>query len=144
MKCLGIGIACLSLLTSAAVADGATTEQWGIFEVSLPGPTNGNPFIDVQLSARFSLGDTNIEASGFYDGGGVYRVRFMPDKQGHWQYATHSNARELNGRDGEFTVTPPSARNHGPVRVQHMYHFAYADGMPFRPIGTTSYNWHHM
>ena len=52
--------------------------------------------------------------------------------------------RELNGQSGEFDVTPPSAQNHGPVRVHNTYHFAYADGTPFRPIGTTCYNWAHM
>jgi len=27
------------------------------------------------------------------------------------------------------------------VRVHHTFHFAYADGTPFKPIGTTIYNW---
>ncbi len=147
IRCLGICIASFALLLSPfsfAIGAGATAEQWGLFEVARAGPTNGNPFIDVQLSARFSLDDTNIDVSGFYDGGGMYRVRFMPEKQGRWHYVMRSNVRELNGQNGEFTVTPPSARNHGPVRVQHMYHFAYADSTPFRPIGTTCYNWHHM
>jgi len=29
--------------------------------------------------------------------------------------------------------------NHGPVKVAHLFHFAYADGTPYRPIGTTCY-----
>ncbi len=128
----------------SAVATVASVERWGIYEVSLPGSTNGNPFLDVQFSAKFSLGDTNVDANGFYDDGGVYRVRFMPAEQGHWHYSTRSNAPELNGQSGEFDVTAPAAQNHGPVRVHNMYHFAYADGTPFRPIGTTSYNWAHM
>lgn len=143
---LAICVASFALLISLirpAVAE-PTAEQWGIFEISLSGPTNGNPFLDVQFSARFQLGDTNIEANGFYDGDGVYRVRFMPEKQGRWHYATHSNVPELDGHTGEFTVTPPSANNHGPVRIHYTYHFAYADGTPYRPIGTTSYNWWHM
>jgi hypothetical protein len=40
-------------------------------------------------------------------------------------------------------VTPPSAKNHGPVRVAQTYHFAYADGTPFRQLGTTAYAWTH-
>jgi hypothetical protein len=83
-KYLGIGIAAfvfaLSPVRSTAVAV-PDIEQWGIYEVSLRGPTNGNPFLDVQFSARFSLGDTNIDVDGFYDGG-IYRVRFMPGMQG--------------------------------------------------------------
>jgi hypothetical protein len=145
-KYLGIGIAAVALvllpLRSAAVAV-PDIEQWGIYETSMGGPTNGNPFLDVQLSARFSLGDTNVDVNGFYDGGGMYRVRFTPGMQGVWHYTTRSNARELNGRSGDIVVVAPSVRNHGPVHVAHTYHFAYADGTPFRPIGTTSYNWAH-
>src|SRR5208283_5840243 len=68
----------------STVAAVANVEQWGIYGVSLHGPTNGNPFVDVQFSARFTLGDTNVDANGFYDGGGMYRVRFMPGTQGRW------------------------------------------------------------
>jgi len=122
----------------------AGTEQWGIYEVALSGPTNGNPFLDVQFSARFSVGETNVDVTGFYDGGGMYRVRFMPGTQGRWHYTTRSNAAELNDSTGDFVVTAPSAGDHGPVHVAHVYHFAYADGTPFRPIGTTCYNFTHM
>ena len=147
LKHLGGGVACLALLTfppASALSTDATVEQWGMFEVSFTGPTNGDPFLDVQFSARFSDEATNIDVTGFYDGGGMYRVRFMPDKQGRWSYTTRSNRAELDGKTGAFTVTAPMAGNHGPVRVTNTYHFAYADGTPFRPIGTTSYNWWHM
>jgi hypothetical protein len=109
----------------------------------LNGPSNGNPFLDVRLSARFFQDDTVIEALGFYDGDGVYRVRFMPEKQGRWRYVTRSNHPELDGKTGEFTVTPPSANNHGSVRVRNTFHFAYADGTPFKQVGTTCYAWIH-
>src|SRR5690242_12145313 len=114
---------------TVALADQAV-EQWGIFELALNGPTNGNPFTDVKFSARFAQGTNSIKADGFYDGDGVYRVRFMPRAQGEWKYKTSSNARKLNGKTGEFTVVAPSAGNHGPVHVANVYHFAYADGTP--------------
>jgi hypothetical protein len=116
-------------------------EQWGHLEVSLPGPSNGNPFVDVQFAATFQQGDDRREVNGFYDGEGIYRVRFMPDKPGRWQYKTHSNARELDGKTGQFDVVAPSKNNHGPVRVRNTFHFAYADGTPCKPIGTTCYAW---
>ncbi|HLZ54849.1 MAG TPA: DUF5060 domain-containing protein, partial [Verrucomicrobiae bacterium] len=62
---------------NATAAD--TVEQWGIYEVALNGPTNGNPFLDVRFSAAFSNGSKTVEVPGFYDGDGIYRVRFMPD-----------------------------------------------------------------
>ena len=30
-----------------------TVERWGIFELELRGPSEGNPFVDVQLSGEF-------------------------------------------------------------------------------------------
>lgn len=116
-------------------------EQWGVFELALKGPTNANPFLDVKFSARFSQGGSTVEAAGFYDGDGVYRVRFMPDRPGEWHYRTVSSARNLDGKSGAFAVTGPSAQNHGPVHVANTYHFAYADGTPYEELGTTCYVW---
>jgi hypothetical protein len=124
-----------------------TVEQWGLFEASLGGPAEGNPFADVDFSATFALenapGGRELEVSGFYDGEETYRVRFMPPAPGRWRYTTHSNAAALDGKTGEFLVTEPSEGNHGPVRVHNTFHFAYADGTPYRQIGTTCYAWIH-
>ncbi|MEO6437087.1 MAG: DUF5060 domain-containing protein, partial [Tepidisphaeraceae bacterium] len=109
----------------------------------LSGPADGNPFVDVQLSARFAQGDRSIDVTGFYDGGGVYRVRFMPPTQGAWKYETRSNRAELDGKGGSFEAAAPSPGNHGPVRVANTFHFAYADAAPYRQIGTTCYAWIH-
>jgi Domain of unknown function (DUF5060)/Domain of unknown function (DUF5605)/Protein of unknown function (DUF4038) len=135
--------AALSCLSPNAFAADQSVEQWGMFEITLRGPTSGNPFTDVRLAARFSQDRDSIEVPGFYDGDGNYRVRFMPQKQGAWKYTTASSAPELNGKSGEFTVTKPSANNHGPVRVARTYHFAYADGKPYKQVGTTCYVWNH-
>ena len=132
---------CLGLAAAAHAAD--TVERWGLFEITLQGPTNRNPFVDVELSARFRHGDTLIDAPGFYDGAGTYRVRFMPDAEGQWSYVTHSGARALDAQTGGFTVIAPGTNNHGPVQVAHTCHFAYADGAPYRELGTTSYGWIH-
>jgi hypothetical protein len=124
-------------------------ERWNIFELSLKGPQDGNPFIDVTLRARFKHEHRVVEADGFYDGAnkdcssGVYRVRFMPDALGEWTYVTASDCAELDGASGQFTCTEPGSGNHGPVRVHNTYHFAYADGSPYFPIGTTCYVWNH-
>jgi hypothetical protein len=133
----------ICLFTLPALAQQKTTEQWGVFEIALNGPTNGNPFLNVQFSARFTQGDSTIAATGFYDGDGIYRVRFMPEKKGAWHYVTESSSAELAGKAGDFTVTQPSPDNHGPVRVAHVFHFAYADGKPFKELGTTCYAWIH-
>lgn len=118
-------------------------EQWDVCELTLQGPADGNPFVDVVLSARFSCDETSTEVAGFYDGDGVYRVRFMPPHPGRWRYETRSNHKELSGETGSFTCIASSSTNHGPVRVNNTFHFAYADGTPYRPIGTTCYAWTH-
>jgi hypothetical protein len=154
-----VGVGVSAVMRWAKAADGSPrlpaptqqVERWGVFELALAGPPEGNPFLDVELAARFTQGDRAFEPQGFYDGDGVYRVRFMPDAVGPWQYVTRSNRKELDGRSGMFTCGAPAAcadgspgpGNHGPVRVHNTYHFAYADGTPYFQVGTTCYAWVH-
>jgi len=117
-------------------------EQWGQYEISLPSTlAHANPFTEVELRCRFTSGGHQVDVYGFYDGHQTWKIRFMPEQQGEWAYTTSSNDAQLNGKTGKFLVGPPLANNHGPVRVKNAYHFAYADGTPFFPLGTTLYNW---
>jgi hypothetical protein len=118
-------------------------ERWGLFELASRGPAFGNPFLDVQFRAEFRHQHRAIKVDGFYDGGGVYRLRFMPDTIGVWTYTTRSNSPELDGKTGQLTCVPPSKGNHGPVSVRNTSHFGYADGTPYFPVGTTCYAWAH-
>ena len=119
-------------------------EQWGTFEAAFDGPATGNPFVDVTFGARFTLQNRTVSVPGFYDGGGVYRVRFMPDARGEWTYETVSNVNSLAGKTGSFQCVAPAAGNHGPVQVAHTFHFQHADGTPFFPFGTTCYAWAYL
>lgn len=118
-------------------------ERWGFFELSLDGPSDGNPFTDISLSAVFSQDNKALKINGFYDGNGIYKIRFMPTKEGNWSYTTESNCEELNNISGDMLCISPSENNHGLVQVHNQYHFAYADGTPFFPFGTTCYAWVH-
>jgi hypothetical protein len=122
-------------------AEAESIERWGLFALELAGPKSGNPFVDVQLTARFEHAATATVVTGFYDGDGVYRIRFMPDAVGDWSYRTQSDRPELDGKTGSFRVVAASANNHGPVRVRDQYRFVYADGKPYRELGTTCYAW---
>lgn len=137
---LSLSTLAFSLVFARAAAP-SSVEKWGVYEIELKGPAEGNPFVDVTLSADFSNGVRTITVPGFYDGDGVYRIRFMPEETGSWTYFTRSNRWPLTQQRGNFTVTAPSKGNRGPVRVAHTYHFAYADGTPYKQIGTTIYNW---
>src|SRR5664279_2545487 len=125
-----IWLACgLSALAPLRAADSA--ERWGVYEVVLQGPRAGNPFVDVQLRAQFRYRNRVVDVDGFYDGDGVYRVRFMPDEIGEWSYRTTSSAADLDGKQGSFICAAPTAGNHGPVHVRYVTHFAYDDGTPY-------------
>lgn len=116
--------------------------QYDRYELELAGPSSGNPFVDVDLAATFSLGHRTVRVRGFYDGEGRYLVRFMPDEPGEWHYRTESTASELDGREGGISVVAAGPANHGPVEVVGT-RFAYADGTPYVPVGTTCYAWTH-
>lgn len=120
-------------------AEAAETEQWGLYEIALKGPSTGNPFRDVTLSAQFTHDHRTLDVRGFYDGDGTFRIRFMPDTPGVWTWKTTSSAPELNNRTGRLTCTPPKPGNHGPVTTAHQFHFEHADGTPYFPFGTTTY-----
>lgn len=115
--------------------------KYGIFELALTGPREGNPFLDVELSAGFTNGEETREVLGFYDGNGVYKIRFSPEKEGEWRYATRSNSPKMDGQEGAFLCGPALEGCHGPVRVAQQYHFSHADGTRFCPVGTTAYAW---
>ena len=134
-------------LANAQKSEVIMVERWGVYEVTLNGPSTGNPFIEVELTAKFKRRDTNegqtFEPQGFYDGDGVYKIRLMPDEVGEWTYTTKSNVPELNGQTGQFTCVAPSEGNHGPVRVYKDFYLHYADGTPYHQFGTTCYAWAH-
>jgi outer membrane protein assembly factor BamB len=134
------------LLSLAALGSGHSEpaiERWGVIEVTLPGPTSGNPYQDVQWSATFSQGDQHMTVPGFWDGGDTYRVRFSPPATGEWRYETRSATPELSGKTGTFTATAATGNNHGPVVVFDKFYLRYADGTPYHQWGTTCYAWVH-
>jgi hypothetical protein len=119
------------------------TERWKTFELTLSGPADGNPFTDVKLKGKFIHDNDTISVPGFYDGGGVYKIRFMPQKEGKWFYKTISNINKLDKKRGSFICIPAQENNHGPVTVKDTFYFAYADGTPHYSFGTTCYGWVH-
>lgn len=118
-------------------------EQWGVFEAAFEGPAEGNPFVDVELTAVFTQGSRSVKVCGFYDGEGIYRIRFSPPARGEWTYETRSNQPKLAGQTGSLKAIQPGKDNHGPVQAANTFHFAYADGTPYYPFGTTCYAWVH-
>ena len=118
-----------------------TTRKWEVFEISLQSNPGQNPFLDVSLSAEFTHAQDKVLVHGFFDGGDEFKIRFMPGVEGIWTYVTHSNVPALDGQTGQFECSAAAANTHGVVRVKNTFHFAYQDGTPFYPVGTTCYAW---
>ncbi|WHO84128.1 DUF5060 domain-containing protein [Rhizobium leguminosarum] len=68
------------MINSANASTAATL--WATYELTLIGPADGNPFQDIKLGAIFSQGARKVQVSGFYDGDGNYKLRFLPDAMG--------------------------------------------------------------
>jgi len=116
-------------------------EKWAVFEIELNGPEEGSPFFDVELSATFTCEDERINVLGFYDGNGIYKIRFSPNKTGKWKFETRSNTDILADNTGSFECIPPTGKNHGPLQKVNTFYLQYADSTPFYSVGTTAYQW---
>ena len=128
-------------LVATFMAAQSKVQKWDIIELTFHGPSEGNPFVGTSFAGHFTNGDDSLNQEGFYDGNGTYIIRFMPDKEGVWNYVTTSNKEELNGKKGSFECIKPVSNNHGPVRVSNQFHCKYEDGTPYYPFGTTIYEW---
>lgn len=144
-KLRGLQIACMWLTAiSCSPVDSeklTVVEKWRIFELALEGPSEGNPYMEVALSAVFSHKDTEIKVPGYYDGNGDYYIRFSPPETGEWSYITQSNEASLAEQQGKFKAVDPTGSNHGPVEVYQTHYLRYADGSPYFAVGTTAYQW---
>ena len=117
-----------------------TVERWGVFEAACPGRADGNPFDDYEIEGEFISACETRRIRGFYDGDGVWRVRFMPSFEGTYRFTIRGSFSDRT-YEGTFEALPPTGSNHGPVRVADGFHFAYEDGTPHFSFGTTCYVW---
>lgn len=117
-----------------------TVERWGMLEVTVNGSSEGNPFTERTIRGTFRGSNECVCVDGFYDGDGIYKVRFMPSFEGSYSFRVEGN---YGGEEeeGRFEVCSPNEGNHGPVRVVNTWHFAYEDGTPYYSVGTTCYVW---
>ena len=114
-------------------------EQYHPHDFSFSATAPGNPF-DVELTGEFE-GPENVRlrVPGFYDGNGVWKIRFSPTGQGRWSLHTSSSLAALNGKTVNDIWCGPnsSAAIHGTLRVDsaHPYHFLYEDGTRYFLLG---------
>jgi hypothetical protein len=153
---------------TAAVSAPATVATHGVHEIVLRlAPTSSfaaiydedgsrgalglrNPYLE-ELVADFSHGGSSTEGtgdaitlspSGFYDSGGIFRVRFSPPRPGAWSWNTRSSIAALHQLSGSFFATPAVSRG-CPRTSPGKLGFVYPNGSTFTPVGTTCYAWVH-
>ena len=114
-------------------------KRYGIAELVFQGPSEGNPFAEQWVKGTMAGQAEEKHAEGFYDGNGVYKLRFMPSGEGTYEITAATSW----GDEAKVTVEVGAADEgcHGPVRVANTYHFAYDDGKEYYPCGTTCYVW---
>lgn len=120
---------------------GKTIGIWDHAEIILEAKSEKNPYMDVTISGIFKNGETELRINGFYDGNDRWKLRFMPTKVGRWSFVTESTLEALDGHSGTVECVPNQNGVHGLVRVSDGFHFAYSDGTPYYPVGTTCYVW---
>ena len=77
-------------------------ERWDVLEITVKGPGEGNPFVEQNIEGTFTGKNETITTAGFYDGDGVYKVRFMPSFEGEYTYKTTGSFPEAETQ-GSFT-----------------------------------------
>eukprot|EP01084_Bolivina_argentea_P069864 127050_1 len=122
-------------------------EIWDMFQTSVIGPISGNPFKEIEVTATFiSPSKRQTKVNGFYNGNGMYQIRFMVNEIGSWTYFTNSNNPNVEDKTGGFKVSNATGNNRGPVYAVNNNnsrpYFVYAnDNGTYFQCGTTSYGW---
>lgn len=128
----------MSAGSDLAQASPARVGRHEVFEVALVSKAAyGNPFVDARARADFSGPERRqIRVAGFYDGGGTWRVRFVPGVTGAWRFtAVLEGAGKTVEAAGAFECVPSDRRGFLRVSASNPYRFQYEDGTPFYPIG---------
>lgn len=95
-------------------------KRYGIAELVFRGPSEGNPFAEQWVKGTMAGQAEEKHAEGFYDGNGVYKLRFMPSCEGTYEITAATSW----GDEAKVTVEVSAADEncHGPVRVANTYH----------------------
>ena len=110
-------------------------EQYRVCELTYQGSVLTDHWAQIDLTAVFSCKDQQVTVRGFYDGAGVYKVRFLPMAAGVWQYQVSGVITDA----GTLEVLPAApGADHSPVYAEGCQ-FRRRSGALFWPFGTTVY-----
>ncbi|XOV94061.1 MAG: DUF4038 domain-containing protein [Bacteroidota bacterium] len=141
----------LLVLILICVESFGQTGIWMKKEITLESDTEyENPLFQVsELNATFTApSGRELIIRGFWDGGKVWKFRFVPDEVGTWTYRTtcsdNTNA-GLHEKQGSFecikNTSSEEIYQRGSVkRNPGKYHLSYSDGTPFFWMACTAWN----
>jgi hypothetical protein len=141
LACALCGLILLSVARGQAMQDDSergpahdpplSVGQWERFEASLKaGIDYPDPFVDVTLEATFfSPSGRTVRTKGFYDGGQTWKVRFMPDETGIWEYGIIGPDPSLK-KSGQFECLPSDNPGMISVYEDNPIWFGYRGGKP--------------
>lgn len=153
---LSLLIASLNLCAQTNVDRNAKLSQdkieiWNKIEIQFESSkTYDNPIYEVQdFKIQFTAPSGREKVvRGFWDGNTDWKVRFLPDETGTWNWKSTCSDQENNGlhnREGKFeciknTNTNPIFQRGGIVHNPGSYHLSYNDGTPFFWLACTAWN----
>ncbi len=117
--------------------------KWDYIELKFQAEAKVSYFTEIEFYAIFNCGGIKNKVHGFYDDEGIFILRFMPTKEGIWEYTTYSNLKVLNNITDKLECVSTRKGIHGLIKVADKWHFAFADGTPYYPFGTTAYVWNY-
>ena len=115
---------------SIAAQQPMTSRSGDCSSSSSTGRAEGNPFLDVELSAQLHAGSTaRSRSTASTTATASIASASCRRRTGTWTlHDAAATARARRRRGHVRAAVAPTPGNHGPVRVADTYHFAYADG----------------
>ena len=98
----------------------------------------GDQPIDLQAEFRSPRQNTGA-VRAFWDGGTRWVIRYTPAESGTYAWRLTSGIAGFNGKEGQFTATPPSGNKPGWLRAANLHHFAFVDAA--NPNNITPHLW---
>ncbi len=128
------------LSCKAEVSAPRTVPRWGVaqFELSYDAPLE-NPFTEVEAEAVFTApeGREMIRVEGFYDGGSLWKFRFVPRAHGTWkaELKLKRNGKKIAEASEWFNCVGDEGHGFLEHSPANHYRLQYEDGTPFYSVG---------